>query len=295
MESASPAGWNGKSRGGGFGYAFFVLLIRYVGIRAAYAFLALVVVYFIPCAPRATAAVWSYCRRRLGYGPLRAAATLFRHYYRFGQTLIDKVAIGGGAAGRYRFLFDNYDDFIALLESGCGVVVLGAHVGCWQAGAHFFGKYGRKINIVMYDAEYERIRRVVERNTEECGYKVIPINGPTLDTMLRIKVALNGGEYVCFQGDRYLSPRHTLRHRLLGCEASFPEGPFRLASKLQVPVVVYYAMRERGRRYRFHFELLARGDERIGSAELLDRYAASLEQILHRYPEQWFNFYDFWK
>ena len=66
MESASPAGWNGKSRGGGFGYAFFVLLIRYVGIRAAYAFLALVVVYFIPCAPRATAAVWSYCRRRLG-------------------------------------------------------------------------------------------------------------------------------------------------------------------------------------------------------------------------------------
>ena len=205
------------------------------------------------------------------------------------------MAIGGGAAGRYRFIFDNYDDFIALLESGCGVVVLGAHVGCWQAGAHFFGKYGRKINIVMYDAEYERIRRVVERNTEECGYKVIPINGPTLDTMLRIKVALNGGEYVCFQGDRYLSPRHTLRHRLLGCEASFPEGPFRLASKLQVPVVVYYAMRERGRRYRFHFELLARGDERIGSAELLDRYAASLERILHRYPEQWFNFYDFWK
>ena len=295
MESASPAGWNGKSRGGGFGYAFFVLLIRYVGIRAAYATLLLVVFYFLPCVSRAAAADMSDSRRRLGYDPLRAAAALFRHYYRFGQTLIDKVAIGGGAAGRYRFLFDNYDDFIALLESGCGVVVLGAHVGCWQAGAHFFGKYGRKINIVMYDAEYERIRRVVERNTEECGYKVIPINGPTLDTMLRIKVALNGGEYVCFQGDRYLSPRHTLRHRLLGCEASFPEGPFRLASKLQVPVVVYYAMRERGRRYRFHFELLARGDERIGSAELLDRYAASLEQILHRYPEQWFNFYDFWK
>ena len=295
MESASPAGWNGKSRGGGFGYAFFVLLIRYVGIRAAYAFLALVVVYFIPCAPRATAAVWSYCRRRLGYGPLRAAAALFRHYYRFGQTLIDKVAIGGGAGGRYRFLFAKYDDFIALLGGGCGGGVVGAHVGCWQAGAHFFGKYGRKINIVMYDAEYERIRRVVERNTEECGYKVIPINGPTLDTMLRIKVALNGGEYVCFQGDRYLSPRHTLRHRLLGCEASFPEGPFRLASKLQVPLVVYYAMRERARSYRFHLQLHPRADERIGSAELLDRYAASLEQILHRYPEQWFNFYDFWK
>lgn len=295
MENASPAGWNGKSRGGGFGYAFFVLLIKYGGIRAAYAFLALVVVYFIPCAPRATAAVWDYCRRRLGYGRWKAALALFRHYYRFGQTIIDKVAIGGGAAGRYDFRFDNYDAFIALLESGKGILMLGAHVGCWEAGARFFGKYGRKINIVMYDAEYARIREVVERHTGVHGYKVIPINGSTLDTMLRIKVALNGGEYVCFQGDRYLSPRHTLRRTFLGSEARFPEGPFLLGSKLQVPVVVYYAMRERGRRYRFHFEQLAREGERLSSEELLGRYTASLEAVVRRYPEQWFNFYDFWK
>ena len=49
--------WSGRSRGGGFGYNFFILLMKVAGIRSAYAFLSLVVVYFIPFAPRATRAV----------------------------------------------------------------------------------------------------------------------------------------------------------------------------------------------------------------------------------------------
>lgn len=64
--------WSGRSRGGGFGYNFFILLMKVAGIRSAYAFLSLVVVYFIPFAPRATrpygsitAASWDTA----GFGP----------------------------------------------------------------------------------------------------------------------------------------------------------------------------------------------------------------------------------
>jgi hypothetical protein len=39
--------WSGRSRGGGFGYNFFILLMKVAGIRGAYAFLSLVVVYFL--------------------------------------------------------------------------------------------------------------------------------------------------------------------------------------------------------------------------------------------------------
>ena len=39
--------WSGRSRGGGFGYNFFILLMKVAGIRSAYAFLSLVVVYFL--------------------------------------------------------------------------------------------------------------------------------------------------------------------------------------------------------------------------------------------------------
>lgn len=293
MRKEHPKGWNGKSRGGGFGYSFFVLLIRHCGLRGAYTFLAFVVIYFIPCAPKATAAVWDYYRQRRGIGRIRAVWKLYLHYYRFGQTLIDKVAIGAGMADRFHFDFDNYEEFLGILQSGSGVVMIGAHVGCWEAGAHFFGEYGKRINIVMFDAEYARIREVVERNTAARNYKIIPINGPTLDTMLQIKVALNRGEYVCFQGDRYLTREHATPASFLGGSALFPEGPFLLASRLRVPVVFYYAMRERGRRYRFLFTAV-RPEEKCSQEQILQRYTRSLEEVLGRYPEQWYNLYKFW-
>lgn len=285
--------WTGRSRGGSFGYAFFAFLIRHCGIRSAYAFLFLVSFYFIPAAPRATAAVWSYYRHRRHYKKMRAAMAIYRHYYRFGQILIDRLAIQAGMEKRYRFCFDNYDSFLALLNKGTGVVMIGAHVGCWEAGSRFFNQYKGHINVVMYSAEWERIREVIERNTEECTYRVIPINGPSLEAALRIKIALNNGEPVCFQGDRFLSEEHTLRAMFLGAEARFPKGPFLLAAKLHTPVVFYFAMREAGRRYRFHFTIVDTSRE-LTQKELLDTYVNALEKVLNRYPEQWFNFYKFW-
>ena len=88
--------WKGKTRGGTFGYMFFIYMIRCLGITAAYGFLALVVLYFIPFAPKATGNTWSYARNRLKYGRLKSVALLLKNYYRLGQILIDKVAIGNG-------------------------------------------------------------------------------------------------------------------------------------------------------------------------------------------------------
>ena len=82
--------WSGRSRGGSFGYGFFIFLMNVFGIRAAYAFLSLVVVYFIPFAPRATRAVWFYNRRILRYGVFRSAVKLYAHYYALGQTIIER-------------------------------------------------------------------------------------------------------------------------------------------------------------------------------------------------------------
>ena len=70
--------WKGKTRGGIFGYMFFIYMIRCLGITAAYGFLALVVLYFIPFAPKATGNTWSYARNRLKYGRLKSVALLLK-------------------------------------------------------------------------------------------------------------------------------------------------------------------------------------------------------------------------
>lgn len=286
--------WSGKSRGGRFGYQFFVYTIRLLGVRCAYCFLAFIVIYFIPFAPKATRAIWRYNRQQRGLGVFASIKELYCHYYLFGQTLIDKIAMRGGLAERYRYEFDNYTRFLEILNSGQGVVMIGAHIGCWEAGAGFFGTYGKKINIVMLDAEHQQIKDVLEENAnEQNNYNIIALNQNIIDAMLQMKVALNNGEYICFNGDRYIGADNTAEIEFMGSKALFPRGLFQIAAKCRVPVVFYYSMREPNCTYRFIFEE-PQLERKITPESLLEQYAKSLERIVAKYPRQWFNFYDFW-
>ena len=285
--------WNGKSRGGRFGYLFFVCSVKWLGLGFAYCFLAVIVIYFIPFAPKSTVAIWDYCRQRRRLNRWKSVVELYRHYYIFGQTLIDKIALRAGLAGRYRFIFDNYDRFLEIINGQQGVVMIGAHVGCWEAGSVFFGKYGKKINIVMFDNEHQKIKDVLDDN---CGrdnnFKIIAVNQEPLAVMLQIKEALDHGEYICFNGDRYMNARETFPVQFMGAQALMPSGPFKIAAKCRVPVVFYYAMREKGRTYRFIFSEATVEHNR--PMALLEQYTDSLERLTDRYPRQWFNFYKFW-
>ena len=83
----------------------------------------------------------------------------------------------------------------------------------------------------------------------------------------------------------------------MGKEAFFPAGPFLLASRMKVPVVFYFAMREQGRTYHFHFTLInkiSRCKDKKPEQQLLEQYASTLEKLLEQYPDQWFNYYKFW-
>ena len=294
MAKSEKREWSGKSRGGRFGYQFFVFTIRLLGIRCAYFFLAFIVIYFIPFAPSATKAIWRYNRQRRGLGVLASIKELYCHYFLFGQTLIDKIALKSGLADRYHYVLDNYDHCMEVISSGQGAVMIGAHVGCWVAGTGFFGPHGKSVNIVMYDAEHQDIKEVVEGSAQQKNnYKVISLNNDVVGAMLQIKVALNKGEYICFTGDRYMEKEHTSSVDFLGAPALFPNGLFKIAAKCRVPVVFYFAMREPNCTYRLIFEE-AVIEGRMTHEALLQQYAKSLEKVVQKYPRQWFNFYDFW-
>lgn len=288
MSSNSKA-WSGKSRGGSFGYRFFVMLIHRVGIRASYLFLSLIVVYFIPFAPKATRAIWRYNRRIQRYGVVKSVLKLYIHYYVFGQTIIDKIAINSGLRDRYKFEFENYDQFTAQLDKGAAIII-GGHIGCWEIGSQFFGDYSSRLNVVMFDGEYQKIKQVV--GAKDNRYKVIAINEGGIESLLRIKQALDGGEYVCFQGDRFVDENNTCKVQFMGHDALFPLGPSLLASKFKTPVVFYFAMREAGRRYRFKFSILEAG---LSQPEIIKNYVVKFEQVVKEYPQQWFNFFDLWE
>jgi predicted LPLAT superfamily acyltransferase len=174
--------------------------------------------------------------------------------------------------------------------------MIGAHIGCWEAGADFFGKYSDRFNIVLYDDEYTKIKEALNQNSIRRRPKIISVNDDGLENVLKIKQALDAGEFVCFQGDRYVSGASSLEAEFLGQTARFPAGPFIMGARTGVPVLFYYAMRERGRRYKFYFVRAqsTATPSRRPERQLLEEWAAATEDMVRRYPEQWFNFYKFW-
>ena len=300
MSNNNDKKWSGKTRGGSFGYRFFIFLIDRLGVRFAYVFLAFVVIYFIPFAPKATAASWWYARNILKKGRFRSSIFLFVNYYRFGQTLIDKVAVSAGKKERYQFLFDeSYSRFLEILNQERGAIMVSAHVGNWEIGAPFFDKYGKKMHVAMLDAEYRKIKEMLEQHSGNRNYNVLPLDETDgLSNILRTKTILDLHEYVCFQGDRFLENTQTAEVRFLDKIARFPIGPFLLASRLQVPVIFYFSMREREMEYKFYFQIaesVTKGSGSKPEIQLLEQYVKALEGIVQRYPHQWFNYYRFWE
>lgn len=300
MSKSKSKEWSGKTRGGTFGYRFFIFLIDGLGVKFAYSFLAFVVIYFIPFAPKATKASWWYARNILQKNRFSAFLFLFKNYYRFGQTLIEKVAVSAGNKNKYEFIFDDtYSQFLHILNEEKGAILVGAHVGNWEIGAPFFDKYGKKMHIAMLDAEYQKIKEILEKRGVGKNYNVLSLNEDDgLKNIFQVKDILDKHEYVCFQGDRFLGNMPTVRTLFMNKQARFPIGPFLLASRLQVPIVFYFSMREKGMRYKFYFHItspVSKKTEIKPEIQILQQYIHVLENILKKYPEQWFNYYQFWE
>ncbi len=283
--------WQGKSRGGALGNWFFIVTLKYLGVNAAYILLAFVAPYFVFFAPKARRAIWFFYRQILKYGRWESFRLLFLHFYRFGQAIVDRMAIKHNITKPYHFEYHNFEEFLRVLDSNQGAIIIGAHVGAWEVGAPFFMHYGKKMNIVMLDAEYENIKRVIEKDATERDFKVIPLTDDGLEAVLKIKNALDNKEFVCVQGDRFMNEKNTIAVDFLGQKALFPTGIFSLATKFKVPVVFYFAIRDKHKTYHFHFEI----NENFSSKDdIFQKYIVTLENIVRENPQQWFNFYQFW-
>lgn len=285
--------WEGKSRGTVLGYKIFIFFIKKLGIRAAYILLYFVAFYFCFFSPKSTKAIYYYFRKRLAYSKGKSILHIFKSYFVFGQTIIDKSAIASGLKDQFTYEFDGVENIINLLDQGKGGILISAHVGNFELAEYFFEEIDTRsqINLVTTDAEHEHIKEYLESVTKKSNIKFILVKND-LSHIFEINAALSNGELVCFTGDRFFEGTKHLSEELLGAEAKFPAGPFLLASRLKVPVVFVYVMKETAT----HYHLYARTAEvqHRDAQGLLKTYTESVAWMLKKYPLQWFNYFDFW-
>lgn len=287
--------WKGKSRGAVIGYKIFIFILRYLGISFAYFMLLFVAFYYVPFAPKATRASYFYFRKVQQYSRLKSIFYVYWGYYRFGQTLLDKVAVMSGYAPKFTYHFDGEEHLHNLARNKQGAILISAHIGNWEIASHFLKKLECPVNVVMLDAERRQIKDLLDKSMSERQFKMIAIQD-NFSHLLKIHEAIKNKEFICIHGDRYL-PEHknkTYRTKFMGYYALFPRGPFELAARLKVPYTFVFAIKETNRHYHF-YAMPGKMLERENVELIIEEYLQHMEKVLEVAPEQWFNYYEFWE
>jgi len=287
--------WKGKSKGTILGYRIFVWCIKNLGVRSSYFVLYFVAAYYFIFEKKSNQYISYYFKKRLGYSFWKTVISRYKSYFTFGQTLIDKTAISAGLRNKFTYEFDGIENLRNLLAEKKGGVLISAHIGNFEIAEHFFADidFDCQINLVTTNLEVTVIKEYLDSiSVKQSGIKFIYVKDD-MSHIFEINEALSKNELICFTGDRYFEGSKFLEANLLGETAKFPVGPFMIASRLGVPVVYVYVMKEKN----LHYHLYARIAENIkkrDSQGLLNSYVQNLESMLEKYPLQWFNYFDFW-
>jgi predicted LPLAT superfamily acyltransferase len=289
--------WEGKTRGGVLGYKIFVWTLKYLGLRFAYFLLSFVVIYFVAASGKAFQAIFHFYHEVMKYSRLKALVSIYRNYYMFGQILLDKIAMLSGFQQKFTFDFEG-EEYLRDMQDG-GLLV-SAHVGNWEIAGQLLNRLGKRINIILFDAEHQRVKGYLSDVMNARNVHFIVIRDD-FSHLIEIKQALANKEIIAMHGDRFIQGNKTVILNFMGQPAAFPIGPVNMAAKFKVPVSFVFAVKESSSHYHFYATPLHRvsfttnlkqREENFRSA--LDIYTRKFEEIVRKYPLQWFNYYDFW-
>ncbi|PMS19101.1 acyltransferase [Trinickia dabaoshanensis] len=302
-----PGWWRIAERGSRTGMRLLALSCRLFGMRFTRLWLHPIVAYFVLTGHAARAESRRYFERLRESSPGRETPrpgwrSAYRHMLAFAEAGLDKLAAWTGRLQHAGIEFDDPSAFEALVASGKGALVIGAHLGNLEMtralavrGSHakvtavVYTEHARRFNSVLAGAHRDFARRMVE----------VADFGP--ETAMMMQERIDAGELLVIVGDRV--PAHeagrVVQAPFLGAAAAFAQGPYVLAHALGCPVYLFFCLKEAGR-YRLYFESFAerielpRRERAAHLAAHARRYAERLEYYCRKAPFQWFNFFDFW-
>ena len=267
------------------------------GRRFARAILWFVMVYFFAFAPKARKASRDFLKR---LDQPHRTADVFNHLLHFGQVALDRVLLVQGKTSGFEFDLGPRELFEELQHSKTGALLLGAHVGSFEALAGMARHFDLKVGTVVNTGGSKMVTAVLQHLNPELATSLIDLDKGRLDAIFEVRSRLEEGRHVGLLADRVVAAEKSVVVPFLGQDARFPAGPFVFAASMACPVYFVAAIYRGDNRYEVYARRLAervvlpREDREAGLRKYATIYSQHLERLVRTAPTNWFNFYDFW-
>lgn len=292
--------WIDRPEGSGVvGYQIMRAIAVLCGRTVARLLLYPITAYFMLIRGPERRASRAYLRRLLGREP--SQWEVFRHFLAFAAVTLDRLYLLSERFKRFDIRVFGLDELRSRWAQGRGVLLLGAHLGSFDALRVLSeARSDVKIRVVIDLEQNPAISKVLNALNPKLAASVINARQEGTTTALAIKEALDERALVTMLADRARPGNTVMAVDFLGEPAPLPTAPWQLAAALKVPVMLCFGLYRGGNRYDLHFEpfaeeiVIRRPNREASLRATMQRFADRLAHHARSAPYNWFNFYEFW-
>lgn len=302
-EKLEHGNWKGTTGGMPWMQRSLVKILGFVDPRIVYAFVALIVPFYMLFSHQGYLAQYRLFRQRFGESWLLAFWHVYVNHFRFGQIIVDRFAMYGGR--RFKLQMDGYDDLWKEVESHPeGFMQISAHMGNYELAGYSLKCEAKLFYALVFMGETETVMKNRNKVFAPNNIVMVPVM-PDMSHIFTLNTALSDGHVVSMPGDRIFGSQKSLKCKVLGKDARLPLGPFSLAVARECAVLAVFVMKKDWQTYHIIIRDLRDGFNRVDESllakksvrqqALADEFSRVLDEVIRMYPTQWFNYYDFWK
>lgn len=295
MSQSGERQWQGTTDGASWMHRSLIGMMKVIPLWFFYLLMSFAVPFYMIFNHKGYISNYHYFRRRQGYGASRAFFHVCACHWMFGTVIMDRFASYSGK--KFRVDVPKMPMYEELCACDQGFVQLSSHIGNDELAGYEL-KAPKNMNALVFAGEGKALTENRSRVLGVNNVRLVNIS-EDMSHLVILNNALAEGEIVNIHGDRVFGSNRTACCGILGADAELPSGPFLLASMRNVPVVSVFVMKAGLRRYRVHLFRPDAGLEGLGVREkaeaMAQAYADNISEVLRLYPDQWFNFYEFWK
>jgi KDO2-lipid IV(A) lauroyltransferase len=233
-------------------------------------------------------------------GPLLRRARSFQLFLNYAGMIADNYAIHLGRDPDLVPISIGRANLLDAAQEGRGVIAVTGHLGMWQLGPFLAEWHDLPPFYMAMAQEPNPLVQEFEARFRE-RFRIVYTTGSPFSSLELVSILRKGG-ILGMQMDRHLGGK-TIPLPFCGRTAWFSVGPATLSRLTGAPLVPIFFVLERdgrsGRRRVVHYveervDVAHTQSREADVAEATARVVAVYERFVRRYPDQWFNFHDFW-